>query len=82
MTIETIQSEVNTVISSEFEIPLEELKGDAHIRDDLGLDSLDAVDLLVGLEEKLGKSIDVQLFAEVKTLDDVYALVQKIAQEN
>ena len=42
--------------------------------DDLGLSSLDRVELLVALEQELGQPVDESLFASAKTLADVAAL--------
>lgn len=42
--------------------------------DDLGLSSLDRVELLVALEHKLGEPVDESVFASAKTVADVVAL--------
>ena len=42
--------------------------------DDLGLSSLDRVELLVALEQKLGQPVDESVFASAKTVADVVAL--------
>jgi long-chain acyl-CoA synthetase len=42
--------------------------------DDLGLSSLDRVELLVALEQKLGEPVDESIFASAKTVADVAAL--------
>jgi long-chain acyl-CoA synthetase len=42
--------------------------------DDLGLSSLDRVELLVALEQKLGEPIDESVFASTKTVAEVVAL--------
>jgi long-chain acyl-CoA synthetase len=42
--------------------------------DDLGLSSLDRVELLVALEQKLGEPVDESVFAIAKTVADVVAL--------
>ena len=42
--------------------------------DDLGLSSLDRVELLVALEQELGRPVDETLFAAARTLGDVSAL--------
>lgn len=44
--------------------------------DDLGLSSLDRVELLVALEQELGQPVDEGLFASAKTLADITALQQ------
>jgi len=42
--------------------------------DDLGLSSLDRVELLVALEQKLGAPVDENVFASAKTIADVTAI--------
>ena len=69
--------QINETLSQEFEIPLEKLTPKAHIIDDLELDSLDAVDMLVHLEDKTGITIDVEKMQEAKTLDDIYNLISE-----
>ena len=44
---------------------------EANIFDDLGADSLDAVELNLALEEKLGISIDEEAMANMKTVADI-----------
>lgn len=70
----TIIERVNALMHSGFEIPQEKLKSEALLADDLGLDSLDAVDMLVYIEETLGVKVEGERLASVKTLADVYKL--------
>jgi acyl carrier protein len=66
--------QVNELMRSGFEIPEEKLSPSATLAGDLGLDSLDAVDMLVYIEEKLGVKVEGERLASVKTLQDVYIL--------
>jgi len=70
---EVIQ-QVNNLMKSGFEIPEEKLVPTATLIGDLGLDSLDAVDMLVYIEETLGVKVEGERLASVKTLQDVYVL--------
>ena len=72
-TAEIIQ-QVNQLMHTGFEIPTEKLVPTATLAGDLGLDSLDAVDMLVYIEERLGVKVEGERLATVKTLSDVYAL--------
>jgi acyl carrier protein len=65
---------VNALMESGFEIPKEKLVPGAQLAQDLGLDSLDAVDMLVYIEETLGVKVEGERLATVKTLADVYRL--------
>ena len=73
---EVIQ-QVNTLMKTGFEIPEEKLVPSATLIGDLGLDSLDAVDMLVYIEETLGVKVEGERLATVKTLQDVYHLASE-----
>lgn len=76
--MQRITQEVNETLLQGFEIPLEELKPEANLFTDLKLDSLDAIDMLVHLEEKLGIKVEGDVFKEVRTLNDVYVMVDRV----
>lgn len=63
----------------EFELDAEQITLDAHLYEDLDLDSIDAVDLVVKLREMTGKKIEPDAFKAVRTVsnvvDEVYALI-------
>ncbi len=65
---------VNELMSQGFELPLEKLVPEARLKEDLSLDSLDAVDMLVHIEERLEIKVDGEKIRVLKTLADVYAL--------
>ena len=63
----------NTIFTESFEIEPGRLKPEAKIFEDLGLDSLDIVELVVGLQKKFGVRIrDNEKLREIRTLGDVY----------
>ena len=68
---------VNKTLIENFELKLEDLTPDALIGENLKLDSLDAVDMLVHLEDRLGTKYDIEKFKEVRTLSDIYNLVEE-----
>jgi acyl carrier protein len=62
---------VTNVLKQQFQIPEEELRPDVHLFDDLDLDSIDAIDLAVRLEEKTGLSLKEENLKEMQTIQDV-----------
>lgn len=66
---------VNSIMHEKFEVPMESLVATAHLKDDLKLDSLDFVDMVVLLEDKIGGQMPSIDFLAIKTLGDVYNLV-------
>ena len=55
----------------------EEDKVEANLFDDLGADSLDAVELNLALEEKFGVAIDEEAMANIKTVADVVKYLEE-----
>jgi len=54
-----------------FDLPTEKLIPTASLSDDLDLDSIDAVDLVVKLQEYTGRKISPSEFKSVRTIGDV-----------
>jgi len=71
-----IAEQINAILQEEFEIPAAELTENTSIQEGLGLDSLDAVDLAVMLEEKIGVKVDPKEFASLESLGDVHRWVE------
>ena len=70
---------VNEVFADSFEIPSNKLMPEANIFNDLGLDSLDIVDLVVALQKKFGVTIrDDERVRTIRTLGDIYNFIQLV----
>lgn len=79
MTEQEIIDKVNNVFITAFEIDESEIKADAHIFEDLGLDSLDIVDLVVELQKAFGVKIrDEEQVREIRTLGDIYGFIKSV----
>ena len=82
MTEQEIIVIVNKVFEESFEIEKEKLKPEAHIFTDLGLDSLDIVDLVVALQKSFGVTIrNEERVRNIRTLQDVYQFISAIKSE-
>lgn len=74
---------VNSIFVDRFELDEAVLTPDKTIAGDLQLDSLDIVDMIVGLQQKFGINLrENKEIRSVKTLGDVYALFEKLLQEH
>jgi len=63
----------DSIFEESFEIEPGKLKPEARIFEDLGLDSLDIVELVVGLQKKFGVRIkETEKLREIRTLGDVH----------
>lgn len=67
---------VNSSLAEEFELNLEDMKPEANIFEDLGLDSLDIVDMVIVLEEAFKFKIrDEAGIREIRLLGDIHNFV-------
>lgn len=82
MTREEIIAKTNAVFAESFEIEPEQLVPDANVFLDLGLDSLDTVDLVVAIQKRFGVQIrDDERVRTIRTLGDVYDFIATIQKE-
>ena len=81
ITREEIIKQTNEALKKEFEFKDEQLVPTAHLRDDLCLDSLDAVDMVVVLEQKFGVSLRQGYdLRTIITLNDLYDFIENLAR--
>ncbi len=77
-TKDEIFDKLKSILADDFEIEPDKLVPDANLFEDLELDSIDAVDLAVKLQEFTGQKIPPENFKQIKTLDDVVTAVEKL----
>ena len=79
---EVIVAKINEVFIESFEIDPAALKPQANIFVDLGLDSLDVVDLVVALQNKFGVKIrSDERVKNIRTLQDLCAFISALRDE-
>lgn len=71
-----IEEKINDFLVEEMEIEAEKIRPDALLKDDLGLDSLDFVDIVVIVERTFGFKIKPEEMADVKTVRDFYGYIE------
>ncbi|CAZ96235.1 Acyl carrier protein [Zobellia galactanivorans] len=77
MTKELIIQKIDDFLIDEFEVEEEEIAADANLKDTLGLDSLDFVDLVVAVESNFGVKLVGEDFVNVTTLQNFYDLIER-----
>lgn len=77
MTIEEIIEKATTVLADEFEIDAADITPDASLKETLGLDSLDLVDVVVLIEQNFGVTLTGPDFIGVATFQDFYELLNR-----
>lgn len=80
ITRDEIIQKTNEALKREFEFNDEQLVPGASLRDDLELDSLDAVDMVVVLEQQFGVTLRQGYdLRAISTLKDLYDFIEKLA---
>ena len=68
---------VADLMKTEFHFRDEDLRPSTHLIDDLDLDSIDAVDLAVRVEEKTGLSLSEADLKSLRTIQDIVDLIDE-----
>ncbi|MCQ2388565.1 MAG: acyl carrier protein [Kiritimatiellae bacterium] len=78
---EEILNAIADVLVAEFECDRAALAPETRLFEDLDLDSIDAVDLVVRLQNMTGLKVKAEDFKQIRTLGDVADVVAKLMSE-
>lgn len=73
---QTIIEKINVFLVDEFEVDADTIEPDANLKDTLGLDSLDYVDLVVSVESIFGVKLVEVDFVGIATIENFYDLIE------
>lgn len=80
MTLAEIQEKTKAFLVDELEIEEEKIVPEASLREDLGIDSLEVVDVVVLVEQEFGLKMKPEDFKVIKTYGDFCAFIlEKVA---
>ena len=77
MTIEQINETVKNFLVEELEIDEDKINGSARLKEDLGIDSLEVVDVVVLVEDQFGYKMKPEDFRTLITVDDFCQFIQQ-----
>ena len=75
---QSMYAQIAEYLVTAFEVPRDLISPGADLVDKLNLDSIDAIDLMVRLQEITGRKVAPDDFKSVRTIDDVLNLVQRM----
>ncbi len=81
MEIPNLEARVKQILTNRLGIPSEEIRTDAKLIDELGMDSLDAVELAIAAEREFEVEISDEQVAKLETVADIMGLVQRLKDE-
>jgi acyl carrier protein len=83
MTRDEILSELQSSLQEMFDIDPSQVVPSAQLRDDLDLDSIDAIDLAVRLKKLIGRRVELSVLKELVSVGDVVDLIEReLASQN
>ena len=77
MNRQEIEKKVREFLIDDLEIDEEKIQPEARLKEDIGIDSLDFVDIVVIVEKKFGFKIKTEDMAKVKTFSDFCDYIEK-----
>jgi acyl carrier protein len=77
MTEDEVLAKVTEILTRDFRIPAEKVTRDATFRGNMGMDSLDAVDLIYLLKKTFGLEVNIHAFRDLHAVKDVVAFIVK-----
>jgi len=78
---EEIIKTINSLLIQEFEIEEKEISPSARLKDDLGLESLDFVDIAVIVKKEFGITLKGKEVTSIKTMGDIYDYIYDYTQK-
>mgnify|MGYP001222013515 FL=1 len=69
-------------IARELDLPVEEVKLNSNLRDDLDLTSLDAMNVIMTLEDEFGQEADIEQILELKTVQQLVDYLLNLLQQS
>lgn len=78
MTDKEIEAKIVDILVNEFDVDRSAITPDTDLFAELDLDSIDAIDLVVRLQQQIGKKVDPEDFRSIRTLKDVTAAVSAL----
>jgi len=83
MTEQEVIEKIDSSLAEEFELDRDDMTPEANIYDDLGLDSLDTVDMVIVLEGAFSFKIrEEEAVRNIRTLGDIHRFVLEKVDKN
>ncbi|MGE8539732.1 MAG: acyl carrier protein [Acinetobacter sp.] len=78
---DTVLEKLREWMDELFEIAPADVQLESNLATDLDVDSIDAIDLVVKIKELTGKQVNPEDFKNVRTVQDVVAVIQNMSAE-
>ncbi len=76
--MEKLKKQIIKLIGKELDVSPRSIKGETSIQEDLGADSLDVINIVMGIENKFNIEIDEDTLTEFNTVDNIVNSLSKV----
>ncbi len=77
---EQAKKEIRKLVASFTEVKEADIKDDALFIEDLGIDSMMAIEIVAGIEKKFRVVVPEQQIPKMRTLNDVYGILKELSK--
>ncbi len=81
MEVPDLEARIGHILTNRLGLASSEIRHEARLVEDLGLDSLDAVELAIATERQFNVAVSEEQVAQLKTVADIVALVQRLLSD-
>ncbi len=71
-----ILDEVKEILSEQLNIDAGRIDMDSNLEDDLGADSLDAIDIVMTIEDRYSVEVPDEIIESMKTVEDIVTFIE------
>lgn len=71
-----IFDEVKEILAEELDINIDDIEMTSNLMDDLGADSLDAIDIVMSVEDQYSIEVPDEVIKSIKTVEDIVSFIE------
>ncbi len=71
-----IFDEVKEILAEELDINTDDIEMTSNLMDDLGADSLDAIDIVMSVEDQYSIEVPDEVIKSIKTVEDIVSFIE------
>lgn len=71
-----IFEEIKEILAEQLDVDIDSIQLSSKLSDDLGADSLDAIDIVMSIEEDYSIEVPDEVIQEIETVEDIVSFVE------
>lgn len=71
-----IFDEIKEILAEQFDVDIDSITLETNLDEDLGADSLDAIDIVMSIEDQYSIEVPDEVITSIKTVEDIVSFVE------